>query len=892
MSDKVKNVIEEIESGKRSTILGLKFTLEEYLSKNQDGKSFLEYLINKDLYIWETYKLKNSVEAALIYLSLEKRLWEFDLSEEQLLTNINGKTFIELMLEKKDSSVQNLLKNIKENIEIVDKLIENNEISYLDCLSDELVKKLMTRSSDGNYPIEKYFTNESIIRRIIPLIKSPKELIGLCEKYQLNHLLLLANVETLMYRLDNGKTLLEDLYNKNKIPNNLKNIPKNEEFIKFLIDKEYYEYLEKADESVLSFKIESDKTLLEILVEKNKINKINDSIYYNDTIKLLYNINRLDLIKKINEDMLLKTLNEILGKDIQSDELFIEYMLKKGHNPLLETWYISKEKIVKIYCEQGYYEFLGEKGLSDKLLLTELSNGMTVIDKLLDENVNIKFASSKLKSEIIAKKLLEKNRIDLLIYGELDLLFEIAKEDKSYLDYILVAVKNKQIKCNLNELLRYQSNHNKARLYILVSKYDMNEYLSGLSVDDLLKKEDDKTLLEELLELDQDLTINKIISPDVKSNMKIAIILKSKNIEQNTINIPLENSQFDKEYIKGVENKHGIGPILSEGESLLNQLYQLFINDGKSDPELISALISGYRQSLLVNYELNLQELRNLVTIKEQNPSKFIYIKEREGAFFSPLKGSINCEKNHISTILHETGHALHHYLKNSEIPKEYTEIIKRTRKDPEITKKVETFANKYEIVINKIKLLAEKKYQQFFESYFDSKKMLEIDEFLNKKQEEKKEEFKTLGLSDECLDTILGNMFTTEEYFEQQKRIIINEYVEDIIRGEFEIFCVIGDILDAIYEGELFSGELKNESGKKIKRTAGHGISYYSNQQHGFDEMIANFSYILKTPNLKENLDIIRQLIGEEAFNMINDFYINNIIYSNADKLKQGKNL
>lgn len=64
MKNKVKQVIEEIESGQRKSIYGINFTLEEYLSKNSDGISFLELLLKINIYVFESEVFKNSLEAA------------------------------------------------------------------------------------------------------------------------------------------------------------------------------------------------------------------------------------------------------------------------------------------------------------------------------------------------------------------------------------------------------------------------------------------------------------------------------------------------------------------------------------------------------------------------------------------------------------------------------------------------------------------------------------------------------------------------------------------------------------------------------------------------------------------------------------------------------------
>ena len=413
----------------------------------------------------------------------------------------------------------------------------------------------------------------------------------------------------------------------------------------------------------------------------------------------------------------------------------------------------------------------------------------------------------------------------------------------------------------------------------------MIKYVNELDEDDLLKEINGKTLLQQLLDLNTDLTLNKILSDDVKSNLKISIILKSQGLTSETVDVIDDKTNYTKSYLGKIQSSLGIGPLYAEGEYLLKKLESLFMNDGKSNPELVAALVSGYRDALIANYKTTIQELRSLIEVKVENRDIFFYIKEKDSGYFSRATRSVHCEDTTISTLMHETGHALHYYLTESKIPDEYDEVIERIKKDSKTINKVEDYSKKFNELKKKIKLLAEKKYQEYFDLCLN-KDVVEINNFLNKSKEDRKKEFKSLGIDDDTLDIVLDNIFKPTEYIAHQKRLFIKENVDAILRSEFGAYISIGDIIDAIYDGDFNSGTLKNNEGKEIKSAYGHGLSYYYARPHGFDEMLANFCMILKSKDSAEVLDLLKNIVGEELYNMLYKFYYENIVNTNEIQL------
>ena len=675
---------------------------------------------------------------------------------------------------------------------------------------------------------------------------------------------------------------MEYVLNNDMEPDILLNIPSNKKFINFLINKKMHKYIKNIKEEVLLMEYTEGKTLLELLIENNIIPNFNFYIYENKTIEILYKKNMLNLVTNCSNNILETKVNEIFGEDKLNDITFFEYMLDKGYNPLSNTYKISDEEKIKLYYKKGYYSFLAQK-VETECLLKKLDDGKILIDVLLENNCDIDFGFKGFNDIVIAKKLYSYNRYDLLVKGNLDVLINMADNGKTYLENVLDEIKSKKLKINLNKIKTYKSNVNSiAQFYLMLAKKSMIEYLDP-SANELLQDYNGKILIEELLDLDSELTLNKILNPKIKSNMKIAVILKSRGLDINVVNVPLNEKNYTSDYLDKHQKTLGIGPLFNEGEILLKRLYELFAFDGKSDIELIDALVSGYRNALFVDYQSNIIELRNLVEIKEKNKRKFLYVREDDSAFFSSSTGKVHCDSPVIETILHETGHALHSYLSDNIVPDDYQEIIERARKNPQILQNVEDYSKLYNELRDKIIKIAEAKYSSFFETNFDQEYIDSIEEFIKKSQIEKREEFDSLGIDNEDLDIILNTIFTSDEYIKHQKKVFVEEYKDHILRSEFGAFMAIGDILDAIYEGELNSGVLKNAEGNRINRTAGHGISYYYDSKHGFDEMIANFASISKATDSMEMLALLKCIVGDEVYNMISEFYYNNISKENT---------
>ena len=830
MTERLQNIINGINDGSIKFVFDYNLTMEDLFTKDNDGIYFLEYLLRKRIMIPLELKeeLKTNALAAYLYCKNGSSLFGFNLSEKDLFTEFDGKKLIEHILEKKQIN-KSIVESIYENLEIIDLLCNSNNYFYLNYLSQDIITKLITKDNNGIYPIEKYLNNKRLIEKIMPSINDINVLLEICNRNNNYDLIKAVKARMLITNYKDDKTILLFLLNDKKVvPDCLNKIPEDIIFIKYLIENNLYDYLKKASEDVLLMKVDSGKTLLEFLIDKGYDPEIK-YIYNKKTIIILYRKQKLNLAEFVSDDVLLTPVKKLFSDDSLGDETLFEYMIRNGYK--LNSSRISSEKLFKICYLEQRPDLLEEASISD--LLKPIDDTYTYFDYILDS---------------IANKGLK------------------------------IRVPSRPWSSDVNEHIEY---------YTTIAKHDMMKYIREIKAEKLLKKYGDKTLLEYLLDADSDLTLNKILSDDLKADPDIAVILKNRGIVQKSVNVSKEENEYTTKYIENINNHLGIGPLPEEGERLLNELKLLFLTDGKSDKALITGLIAGYRNALMNNYDINIIEIKKLIEIKKENKDIFYYIKSNNGSYFSPSNGSIFCENANTNTLLHETGHALHFYIADMKTPDDYQEIVERARENPEVLAKTKEYAANYRKLINNITLLVEQRYDSFFKSYYSPEKVEEIKKNLTKSKEEKKKEYKELHIPDEQLDMILSDMYTQEEYIDHQKRIFIEDNVDAILRNEFGSLLPIGDILDAIYEGKLHSNTLKDSQGEAICKTGGHGLNYYYATLHGFDEMIANFAAISKANDAKEKLKMLKSIVGDEVYDMIRNFYYQDILKINLEENK-----
>ena len=453
--------------------------------------------------------------------------------------------------------------------------------------------------------------------------------------------------------------------------------------------------------------------------------------------------------------------------------------------------------------------------------------------------------------------------------------------DKKFDEYI--NHQNKDIIDIIDNCYKYGSNELATLFIMMAEKGIINYVLPSISKDMLLckKNDDEKSVIEWLLEYNKELAMTNIISKcEEKNDPDFVIVLKVLGIDDFDFDIKIPEVQFSREFIKQY-NANYDNNCISPCEDMLIELQTLFYQDSISDKSLVDALIKSYRYLTSLGNDLFIMEVRQLIEIKKRYPDKFVYKKINTGAYFSPNKGSLFLSNDVINIINHETTHALHFYLSDSHVPNNYFEVIERARNNPQIIQRIWNFKQKYD---NIMEISASKVPFQKIDDYFDSmyrgKKRIKLEKFLKLAKKQQKQRFQS-DYSEDVLDVIMTKSYSVDKFIEQRKKIEELEVYEAILDNEYVAFFAIGDIIDAIFLGQLYNGVLKNTDGSYIQIDTGHGIDYYSDSENGFDEMIAEYGTIIKSKNNKEMLSYLRYIVGDEVVDMIEDVYINRVLGS-----------
>ena len=864
-NERLNDICQKVVNGEITSTAGLNLTLDELFTKDKNGDFLLIDLLENNVDIdLKNEKIRNNGGVFFYFLVYGQDISQFSYDEiNYKCDEMNCTNVLNHLLEEYDLSINDLLiedKNdttlleqiLKENIDIsninidddiidLEKTIEIIEIiTYKDKEVPEKIKNIFenTLFSTNNDEFFKYLLmkNNMLIKKMISIIKEHTEIVDLLCKYHLEYHLIYLNpkiIKKLITKDENGNYPIDKYVSNSMAIKNISSLINFDEnidfmihFIKLLLDNKLYNFFYDADENILLYKVYPPKTLLETLIENNiniKVNNINNK----EIIKILYDNKKLDLIGSNSENIWLSNTRDVFKDNMVKDQTILEYMLDNNYD-------------FKIPC-------------------------------IFEEDT--------------LKILYQKNRPDLLVKASASLLMTRINDNYTYLDYILDCINKGDFEYNIANITAPIKPDMKAEFYLDIARHDMIGYVkNNLNLNILLKKDYNKTLLEYFLDKDPELTLNKILDKSDKMNYSVMIILKARGIkDNNTLNIG-EGNYFPHKHSPDTY----YGPLDKDSDYLIKELERLFISDGKSDKDLINLLITSYRDALFINYDITIREIEKLIEIKKNNFDKFYYVKDKNSSYFSPSKGCIFINDSYISVVIHETGHALHHYLTGSEVPDNYDEIVKRAEENKELLTKTSKYFESCNKIMKNIKNYFLNLANKVLTAHYSKQEnIMDIQSIASKDISEYRDKFKSLKIPEEQLEQILQETFSVEEYIKREAIIVASELTEATTRNNYASIGATNDIIDAIYRGKVCNGVLNTADGQKIASFGGHGIRYYSQNEHGFDEMIAQFAVLVKSKGAEENLRVLRDIVGDEVYNMISDFYYTNILEMDISKNK-----
>ncbi len=678
--------------------------------------------------------------------------------------------------------------------------------------------------------------------------------------------------EELEYKLINNTNVLEYLFRNDLIGPGVVKRTYNENV--FYLCKEYYkyEYVRYINPDILYSKDITGKYLIEDLFKMNYdyLTDIarNSFSYLTDLYKVAKKYNKLNYYDRaVEEYMFTKEADGVtkFEKELKEDRItgnFVDRVIK------------SHTEAIYICIKHHKLDLL--KSANEDLLFAPLKNGYTLFELLIDNhliNENVVKKVSYRPNRELAIELLLKNKLYLyLIYFPKSVF--IKNGDGIILDRILEKYdRNNPI---FNSMYLYDldqfTNDEIATLYYTFEKYNLVALLPKLDEKELLTERKGKRLIDVLIEQDKtNKKINNVISINTARSPIINVILKLNNYTVKGWNVPIEENAFANnqrdDYLELKLDK--------EVKDRISKIILLFNMDGKTDKDLINNYIASIVHSAHNNYYYLLDELDIIIDYKKRHPELSL-VKVDSRSNYNGTKKEIKLGNNFISSLDHEMGHLLHDITANTTKPEEYEEVTQRIRNSNEYLERIKDFSKKYKVMLDEISNETIKVYDEIYDGFFIRENLEKIKDYVIVKRDELEEKLKSLGYDSQLIKSIVDNQYDIEvdEYVREHRRIRLSEMSDEIMRVKAPYLIAISDIIDAVYKGAMTSNMIKD-----VKLFFGHGYNYYNTDNHGFDEMIANYSVLLKCDNREYAISYLRYLVGDEFVNMLDKYYKEKIL-------------
>ena len=737
------------------------------------------------------------------------------------------------------------------------------------------------RNRDDFY--ERYDEDASFKMPIEDIFEGIKS--GNITRIKPNHYL---TVDDFLETDENGVSLLEYVYKykvdidttiESKIFNDIRIIEEcikhKDTLLKLIIRDHFNSYVLSVNinNNILFTTLSNGLSLMEFLIKNNIIglyvlNGINDIRVY----ELLKKYGRYDAIEYLNEELLFSPYGRY-------NTLF-EYLLNQNRvTPDMIYHFMSHTEACEL-CKK-YNKIYLLKHARSNFLLFEFSNGLTVLDYLIkgnnaDKNTFYMLGSKEEKKIVYA---IIKNKVYRYLVYYPRVLFNktLDNPEKTYLDLLLENY-NKSMDMYLADInINVLPLEERAKLYLKCADYEVNAFLPYLTIDMLLRKTNNVSFLEALLNQGRIETIMNVLSPEVCRNPDIASMLKLHGVSIPNAKVPtdgLDESYNRKEYFLKIK-------VSKEVESKLDKLKKLFEMEDTSTEEEINTLMASYRYLASKNYKYLDAELDMLISYKQRYKG-FVIVRTDAKPFFSAMGQSINIFNSEICVLNHELGHALHYIGAASKSPQNLDSVLSKIRSDDSVLDKIKSFAKEMDQLEKDTRREAELIYRKRYKNYFDGNRRKLIDKMVSSESDKLIRRFEEIGYSAKDIRNAVRTLYdiSEEEYIKRFEESKIKSISHSLLVERYDAYQAICDILDAIYFGKLRDKTYKTSKGEIISVPFGHGINYYNQDNSVFEEMVADYSEIIKSEKSVESIHYLRYVVGDELVDLLARFYEERVLH------------
>ena len=868
IKDKVYSLYDKYKKSRTEASL---YELLNYIYSTKDAKyrrEFFDLQIDEDRTVFDVYlDLGNDLdeEDAKFFAQYEdytiKGLLKGrfsmgkDIPEDVLFKEINGKPLLEHLLNNSDFRPF-ILMNIKTRAEVIDILKRTNQTRLMQFLEEDL----LFLPYDENRTVIEYLISNDLFQSInLDRIKHHPEIYDILVKCKKAGRAMFLSSEMLMQER-NGRFLLDELLDNGFRPSIVEII--SEDMIKLLLKYRLEYELSNLPYKFAFMEMEnSDEKLFEYLTKQGILcydvvaNALKYEQHAKEVIDILEENDKLFMVQALSEEELLKTYGR--------EETLLETLLR--NNVVLTETNVTKKETFDLFVAYGHYEELCRS--SEEMLLQTLPSGKKLYEELISQRRNIE--TEGINNLEIVDAILSQSDIRLVHCIGIEALMSNFELNDTYLDKILEFAK-KYDKRILGYLRFEDTTVNEyAKIIIAHTRYGFFNQLRDLDKDRLLEDSQGTTLLEELLREDEQLTVNEILSRDLKSDIEIATILKLHGITQNELTYDEEYTpRYGQRYIDATIDNYKSMEILP-AQSLLLQELRTVLNDGKTPIEVIDMIIASYTHLFAIGNPYA-SEVQTLIEMKKNFPDFHIELKLNEACYQEKSK-TIYLEDLNPQVFHHEVAHAMFDMVYQKYIPDEFENLVNRLRVSTITKIKLENYDRAYNNTKSSVSYKIYQKLSKLDRLY----NMEEIEEYLSTFTDGLEDKLIDRGYNPSLVKKVLSETYTTQEFIKQEKRIVHGELLDKILRIEHSEIQGLGDFFDGIYKGAYHDGQVTGFfSGSRLSGY-GHGRRYYSQGlEYVFDEMLANYSSIVKMAGPELGMKKMEKYLGKDLAYMIATTY------------------